>query len=142
MLARKRAPRLIGIDDQLGRGQFHSRQMMIRDQHIDTARAGRGDPVDAGDAVVDGDDHCRLAFRGERDDLRRKPVAELKTVGHEEIDARAHRPQAPHADRARSGAISIVICDDDQPLVSLDRDSKPSRRSVDTFQRPPGRQLA
>ena len=116
--------------------------MMIRDQDIDTERARRGDPVDAGDAVVDGDDHCRLAFRGERDNLRRKPVAELEAVRHEEIDARAHRPQAPHADRARSGAIGIVVGDDDQPLVPLDRDSKPGRRGVDTFQPPPRRQLA
>ena len=142
MLARKRAPWLIGIDDQLGRGQFGPRQMMIRDQHVDAARAGCGDPVDAGDAVIDGDDHCRFAFGGERDDLRREPVAELEAVGHEEIDACAHRPQAPHADGARSGAIGIVIGDDDQPLVPLDRGSEPGRRSVDTLQRPPRRQLA
>ena len=133
MLARKRAARLIGINDQLGRGQLRSRQVMIGDQHLDTACARRDDTVDARDAVVDGDDHRRLALCGERDDLRREPVAELEAVGHEVIDARAHRPQAPHADRARSRAIGIVIRDDQQPLVPLDRGSKPRRRSVDAL---------
>ena len=133
MLAGERAAWLIGIDDQCRRGQFRAWQVMIGDQYFDAAGARRGYAVDAGDSIVDGDDHRRLALRGERDNLRREAVAKLEAVGHEVIDARPHRPQAPHADRAGSGAIGVVISDDEQRLVLLDRASQPRRRSVDTL---------
>ena len=69
--------------------------------------------VDAGDAVVDGDEEARLHLRGERDDLRRQAVAVLEAVGHDEVDVGAHRAQAAHADRAGGGAVGVVVGDDD-----------------------------
>ncbi len=64
---------------------------------------------------------------------RREPVAELKAVGYEEIDLRAHRAQAAHADRTGGGAVSIVVGDDQQTLASFDRAGEPRGRGVDAL---------
>ena len=96
--------------------------MVIRDQHLDAARTRRGDSGIARDAVVDGDDQRRPPFRGEPDDLGREPVAELETVGHQEI----HRRESPgaqtaHDERRAGRAIRIEVPDDeDAPLAMLE----------------------
>ena len=63
MLARKRAARLIGIDDPRRLRQPFAGQVMVGDQHVDAERLRRGDTFDARDAVVDGDDHVAGAAR-------------------------------------------------------------------------------
>jgi hypothetical protein len=42
VLARKRAPALVGIDDQRRRRKCRGRQVMIGDQHLDAERGGGG----------------------------------------------------------------------------------------------------
>ena len=114
--------------------------MVVGDEHIDPARARRGDSIEAAYAVVDGDDHRGRAHRGERDDLRREPVAEFEPVRNEEFDLRAHRAQAAHANCAGRGAVGVVIGDDEQPLAALDRIGEPRRCGIDPQQRSPRRQ--
>ena len=43
------------------RRQRRRRQVMVGDQHVDAARRGGGDAVDARDAVVDGDEQRAAA---------------------------------------------------------------------------------
>ena len=79
---------------------------MIGDQHVDAERARGRDAVDAGDAVVDGDDQRRLRCRRERDDLRRQAVAELEAVGHQEVDVARPSREAPRTPTAQAVAPS------------------------------------
>ena len=101
---------------------------------ISTSMPARGrcrDAVDARDAVVDGDEQPRLARRGKRDDLGRQAVAELEAVGHDEVDVRAHRAQAAHADGAGRRAVGVVVGDDDDALAARDRLREPRGGRVD-----------
>ncbi len=43
----------------------------------------------------------------------------------------AHRAQAAHADRARGGAVGVVIADDDDPLAAGDRVREALRGGAD-----------
>ena len=49
------------------------------------------------------------------DDLRRQSIAVFEAIGNQVIDVRAHRTQSQQADRARGGAIAVVIGNDQQP---------------------------
>ena len=69
----------------------------------------------------------------ERDDLRRQPVAVLEAVRHEEIDVRAHRGEPAHADRARGGAVGVVVGDDHDALARVDRPRRGARRAASMF---------
>ena len=116
------AARHIGIDDDVGGGQLGTGQMMVGDQHLDAARARRGDARDARDAIVDRDDQRRRAQRREPDDLGREPVAELEAVRHEEIDVgESPGAQAAHDQRRAGGAVGVEIADhEDAPLTMLE----------------------
>ena len=124
------AARHVGIHDDVGGGQRRARQVMIGDQHLDAARARRGDAGIAGDAVVDGDDERRRALGGEPHDLRREPVAELEAVRHQEIDRReTPGAQAAHDERGARGAVGIEVADDeDAALAMLEDQRRPPRR--------------
>ena len=115
-------PKLAGTDvwihDDIGGGQLGPGQMVIGDQHVDTMRARIGNAGDAGDAIVDRDYQRRAALSGERDDLRREPVAELEAIGHEKIDGgEAPRAQRAHDERRAGGAIRIEVPDDEHASV-------------------------
>ncbi len=60
--ARKAAVGQIRVDQRRGSRQFGSGQVMIGDQHGDTVRIGLAHPLQAGDAVVHGDDQIRTAL--------------------------------------------------------------------------------
>ena len=92
------------------------------------------DALDAGDAVVDGDEQVGLALRGEVDELGRQAVAELEAVGHEVVDVGAERAQRAHADRAGGCAVGVVVGDDQQALARRDRVGKQRRRVADALQ--------
>ncbi len=113
---------------------------MVGDQHVDAARGRRRDAVVAGDAVVDGDDEARRARRGIGDDLGREAVAVFEAVRHEEIDVGAHRREAAHGDRARGGAVGVVVGDDDDALARGDRVGEPRRGGVDALEQRERRQ--
>ncbi len=131
MLRGECAPGLVRVDDDRGRGKLGAGQVMIGDQHVDAGRGRRAHAVDARDAVVDGDDQARRLARRHRDDLRREAVAELEAVGHQVMRVGAHRAQAAHADRARGGAVGVVIADDDDPLAAGDRVREALRGGAD-----------
>ena len=76
-----------------------------------------GDAVDAGDAVVDGDDQVGLLLRGEAHDFGREAVAGVEAVGHQVVDrgaelraARAGRRRRPWRRRSRSRRRSGCAC--------------------------------
>ncbi len=95
VLAGEAAVRLVRVDDHARVRQRVARQVVVGDDHFDAAPVGFDHAVDAGDAVVDGDDDVgRLFARGQRDDLGRQAVAVLEAVGHDVVDLRAHRAQA------------------------------------------------
>ena len=56
--------------------------MMIGNEHVDAKRARRGHAFDARDTIVDSNDESGAALRGQRDDLRREPIAEFKSIRH------------------------------------------------------------
>ena len=84
----KPQPGWFGLTMQSACGQFVGRQVVVGDQGGDAELRWRGHAVDAGDAVIDGDDQVGLALCGEIDDLRRQAVAVVKAVGHQIVDLR------------------------------------------------------
>ena len=103
LLAGEAAARLARVDDDVGRGQAHlavddRRQVVVGDHDREPVRRGAGDAVDAGDAVVDGEQHVgRLRSSAQIDDRRRQPVA-VRSAG------RARRRRAsPGRRREASG---------------------------------------
>ena len=138
MLARKAAPRLVRINDARGVWQYRARQMVVGDQHVDAEFGRTRDAIDAGDAVVDRDQQVRLALRGEFDDLRRQPVAVLEAVGHQIIDfglcAPRQHAQSAQTDRGGSGAIAVIVGDDQQSRIRFERVGEQHRRFRDMRQ--------
>ena len=116
----KSQPGWFGIDDAVGFGQGFGRQVVVGDQRRDAVFAGAVDALDAGDAVVDGDDQVGRLLRGDVDDFRRQPVAELEAVGQQEIDVGAEHLQGAHADGGGGGAVAVVVADDQQFGFGLD----------------------
>ena len=55
-------PGWFGLTIARAAGSVVARQVMVGDEHVDAARVRRVDAVDAGDAVVDGDQQVGLAF--------------------------------------------------------------------------------
>ena len=94
--------------------------MVVGDQRRDAVFAGAVDALDAGDAVVDSDDEVGRLLRGDVDDLRRQPVAELEAVGQQEIDVGTEHFQGAHADGGGGGAVAVVVADDQQSGFGLD----------------------
>ena len=109
--------------------------MMVGDQYAHTQRIGGGHAVDARDAVVDRDqDVGVLELLGECHDFRRQAVAVFETVGHQEFDVGAELAQRAHADRARRGAVGIVISDDQQALLRGNRVREQTRHAFQVMQ--------
>lgn len=69
MLAGEVAVREIRVDDTVGGRQLVAWQVVVGDQRRDPQLPGAGHAVDAGDAVVDGDDQVRLARCRQVDDV-------------------------------------------------------------------------
>ena len=88
----------VRIDDGIGRRQRLAGQVVVGDQHLPTARLGRGDAGMAGDAVVDGDQQVRLQRGQVLDQARRQAVAVDDAIGHR-VATRGARPAC--AGRAR-----------------------------------------
>jgi hypothetical protein len=116
--------------------------VVIGDEHVDPERGSGRNTLHAGDPVVDGDEQVGVALRGQRDDLRCKPVAEFEAVGHDEVDVGAERAQSAHAHGAGGGTVGIVVGDDQDPLAARDRGSQARRRRGDAAHRRVGRQRA
>ena len=119
VLAGKAAARLVRVDDARGGRQDRSRQVMVGDQDGDAEVVGAGHALDAGDV----------------DDLGRESVAVLEAVRHQVADVRAERAQSAQSDRARRGAIAVVVGHDQQAGVGLDRIGEQRRRVVHVRQR-------
>ncbi|MNF82912.1 hypothetical protein D3C84_652230 [compost metagenome] len=134
-LARKLAAQLIGIDDGIRRRQLGPRQVVIGDQHHQPRRLGRRHALDAGDAVVHGDQQLRLALQRHRDYFRGQAVAILETVRHQVVDmGRAEHAQTEHANRAGGGAIGIEVADDQHALALLQGPYQQLDRRLDALQ--------
>ncbi len=134
-LAREGTSRLVGIDDGIGRRQLVAGQVMVGDQHPHPGRLGCRDAIDAGDAVVDGDQQVGFALRGDGNDFGRQPVAVLEAIGHQIIDMR--RPQltqAEHADAARGGTVGIEVADEQDALALFQRLDQQLDRGIDALE--------
>ena len=114
-LAREFAARLVGVDDAPGVGQGVAGQVVVGDQHFHAQAVCFGDAVDAGDAVVDGDqDVGFFLFGGEADDFRRQAVTVIKAVGYQIVHLSATAAQRTQSDRAGSGAVGVIVGNDQQ----------------------------
>ena len=80
-----------------------------------------GHALYAGDAVVDGDEHVGLEASGDVHHGGGQAVAQGDAVGHQIMHIGAKGAQRAHAHRARGGAVTVVISDDDQARAGLDR---------------------
>ena len=77
--------------------------------------------VDAGDAVVDGDDDVGCLFaRGQFHDFRREAVAILEAVGDDVVDRGAHGAQPAQGDGAGGGAVAIIVGHNGHFFAGLD----------------------
>jgi len=92
MLAREAAAGKVGVDDAVGGWQFVARQVVVGDQRCNAELPGAGNAVDAGDAVVNGDDELRLLRRGKLDDVGGESVAIGEAVRYQIIDVCAESP--------------------------------------------------
>ncbi len=138
-LGRKRAARLVRVDDAFRLGKRIAREMVIGDECGDAECLRASHPLDACDAVVYRHDQIGRARVREVHQFRRQAVAELEAIGHEVIDRRAELAQRAHADRAGGCSVGVVIGDDQDPLSLLDRVGE-QRRSARRMQQPVGRQ--
>ena len=87
VLARETATGLVRIDDALRVGQGGAGQVMISYPDAHAGRIGGDDTFDAGDTVIDRNQHIRIFLRlREGDDFRRQAVAVFETVRHQIID--------------------------------------------------------
>ena len=119
-LAGEFAARLVGVNDGVRRRQLRARQVVVGDQHAQPGGLGRGHAVDAGDAVVHGDQQLRAFLQGDRDYLRGQPVAVFEAVRHQVVDpGRAEQAQGQHADAAGGGAVGVEVADVEDALALL-----------------------
>ena len=121
VLAGKSAAMLIGIHDARRRRKFRPRQMVIGNQHCDSALVCFRHAFHAGNAVIHGDQEIRLASGGKTHNFRSEPIAVFKTIRHQILNLRAETLQTEHANRTGGGAIGIVIGHDQQTLLRRDR---------------------
>jgi hypothetical protein len=99
-LALELAAGLVGVDQHVGHGQLGAGQVVVGDQHLQAARLGGGHAVDAGDAVVHGDQHVGAAVGHALGNGRREAVAVDHAVGHQVVTCLApsrRRPRTPTA---------------------------------------------
>ena len=123
------------VHQREGVRQLASRQMMICDDHIHACPVGAAHPINAGRAVVDGDDYVRCFCQRQIHDLRRQPVAELEPVGHQKGNlSSAHCFQQGNRQRHRSGTVRIKITDDEDALPGGHRPGEPIGSLVDLRQ--------
>ncbi len=95
--------------------------MVIRDDDRNGARRGGRHAVDAGNAVVHGDQQVRRALLGNRDDLRSQPVAELEAIRHHVIHMPgAHETKSKNRYGAAGGAVGIEVGNHQNALVTSD----------------------
>ncbi|MNP34921.1 hypothetical protein D3C76_1282300 [compost metagenome] len=111
--------------------------MVVGDQHAQPGGPRRGDAIDAGDAVVHGDQQVRTFLQRHGDDFRGQAVAVLEAVGHQVIDpGRAKHTQRQHADAAGGGAVGIEVADDEDALATLQGIDQQFDGGVDALQLP------
>jgi hypothetical protein len=109
--------------------------VVVGDDDFDAARTRRLDTVDAGDAVVDGDDDVRRGrARRQLDDLRRQAIAVFEAVRHDVVDAGAHRAQAAQGGGAGGSAVAVVVGDDGHLLAALNSVGQVDGSGVDLQQ--------
>ena len=142
-LARESAARLVRVDDAVRVGQLHHaadqrRQVVVGDEHIEAARTRMRHTVEAGNAVVHGDEQLRFLCERQIDDRRRQAVAVHGAVGHDirqRARRRAEHRQAAHADGAGRGAVTVVVGDDADAALLFDRVGEQRCGGVGAFHR-------
>ena len=93
---------------------------MIGDDDVDAKLSGACHALDAGNAVVDGDDDVGVVcLSGCIHDGGRQTVAELETIGHDELSLTAHHGKTSDGDRAGRGAVAVVVGNNRDALVAL-----------------------
>ena len=110
--------------------------MMIGDDDVDAKLSGACHALDAGNAVVDGDDDVGVVcLSGCIHDGGRQTVAELETIGHDELSLTAHHGKTSDGDRAGCGAVAVVVGNNRDALVALNGVSQKRGGLLRTLQR-------
>src|SRR5688572_6990225 len=111
-LRREGLPAEIRIYDGRRLRERPSRQVVIRDQHLDPEPRGLAHAFKRRDAVVHGDEQLWAQLCGFADDLRRETVAEAKPVRHDVSRIREpESPQLPHDQRRAGRPVGVEITD-------------------------------
>ncbi|MNE41071.1 hypothetical protein D3C80_1351230 [compost metagenome] len=96
--------------------------MVVGDQYLEPGGLGCRHTLDAGNAVVHGDQQLRLTLQRHLDDFRGQAIAVFEAVGHQVIDVGCtHQAQAQHPDGAGGGAIGIEVANDKNALALVQR---------------------
>ena len=93
-------------------------QVVVGDQHLQAQRARGGHALEAGNAVVHGDQHVGTAVFHPLRDRRGQAVAVHHPVGHDVVHMlSAQQTQAAHAHGAGGGTVTVVVRHDAEFFV-------------------------
>ena len=127
-LAGERATRLVRVDDGIRHRQLGAGQVVVGDQHSQTRRLGRRHTLDAGNAVIHGNQQLRRTLKRHRDNFRGQAVAIFEAIGHQVIDVRrTQHAQTEHPNCAGGGTVGIEVAHDQHALALL----QPQHQQID-----------
>ena len=96
--------------------------MVVGDQHLQTQSLCLGHAIDTGNAVVHRDQQLRTAGMYALRNRRCEPVTVYHAVRHDEVHVlRAQQGESAQTYRARCRAVAVVISDDAQALLCVNR---------------------
>ncbi len=111
---RIRAARLLRVDDDGAGGKLGRHEVMVRHDHLDTGRAGAGDPFDGGDAAVHRHDHRGpLLLDHAADGLGLEAVSVAEAMRNERSGVGPGAPEGRAQLGHRRDAVDVVVAEDD-----------------------------
>ena len=124
----------VGIDDGMGTRQRRLADMVVDDDHVEPRRRRRRERRVRGDAAIDRDDDRRALVLQAQQRRRVRAIALALAVGHVDRRPPARREEEPLEQRGGGRAVDIVVAEDGDRLVALERGDEARDRPVHVLQ--------